>query len=102
MFLKKEKKYNEEGEEIEEEEPELEEGEEKSYEGYIVDTEISPSHVVLLTAEDKFLIDRVKNLSEEKIAGTHYTLNDMKRRLKQYRTDNNSVVGEFSVIDFFA
>ena len=55
-----------------------------------------------MTAEDNFLIDRVKNLSEDKIEGTHYTLKDMKRRLKQYRVDNNSVVGEFSVTDFFA
>ena len=42
MFLKRPKKFNEDGEEIEEDEPELEEGEEKSYEGYIIDDEIAP------------------------------------------------------------
>lgn len=48
VFLIKEKKFDENGEEIEEEEPELEEGEKKSYEGYIPDPEIFPQHVLLL------------------------------------------------------
>lgn len=44
----REKKFNEEGEEIEEDEPEPEEGEEKSFEGYIPDKDIYPEHVIVL------------------------------------------------------
>jgi hypothetical protein len=40
---------------------------------------------------------RVKNLSDEEIAGSHYNLKDMTRRLKQYRELNESTVAEPSV-----
>ena len=43
---------------------------------------IFPSSVILLQQDDSFLVDRVKNLDEEVVAGTHYNLADMKRRLK--------------------
>jgi hypothetical protein len=46
-FLIRPKKFDEDGNEIEEDEPELEEGEKKSFEGYIPDPQIFPSHVVL-------------------------------------------------------
>lgn len=75
---------------MEEDEPELEEGEEKSYEGYINNPEIFPSSVIVLKADDDFLINRIKNLSEAEVEGTHFTYNDMIRRLKIYRTANNS------------
>jgi hypothetical protein len=41
------------------------------------------------------------NLSEEQIAGTHYNGKDMKRRLKSYRSINESKVAEPSVQAFF-
>jgi hypothetical protein len=81
VFLIREKKFDENGEEIVEEEEELEEGEEKSYEGYISDPEIIPSSVIILKGDDESLIQRVKLLSEDKIEGTHYNYNDMVRRL---------------------
>lgn len=102
IFLKRIPKYNEDGELIEEDEPELEEGEEKSWEGYEIDQSISPDSIILLKAEDEFLINRIKNLPEKEIENTHYTEQDMKRRLKQYRIANNSTVGEPSICDFFA
>lgn len=64
VFLKKIKKFDEEGNEIEEDEPELEEGEEKSYEGYEPNMDIFPSSVIVLKGDDDFLINRVKNLPE--------------------------------------
>jgi hypothetical protein len=91
------KKFDEEGNEIEEEEPELEEGEEKSYEGYVANPDIFPSSVLVLNGEDNFLIDRVKNLNEDAIKDTHYNYESMVRRLKAYRTANNSQVAEPSV-----
>jgi hypothetical protein len=81
VFLIREKKFDENGEEIVEEEEELEEGEEKSYEGYISDPEIIPSSVIILKGDDESLIQRVKLQSEDKIEGTHYNYNDMVRRL---------------------
>ena len=46
-------------------------------------------------------MDRVMNLSEEQIAGTHYNDKDMKRRLRAYRAINESQVAEPSVQAFF-
>jgi len=60
-----------------------------------------PSNCIVLHGDDKDLIDRVRNLSEAKIEGTHYNATDMMRRLKDYRFNNNSEVAEPSVSDFF-
>ena len=46
-------------------------------------------------------MNRVKELPEEKIAGTHYNQVDMVRRLKKYREANNSEIAEPAVQDFF-
>mmetsp|Transcript_16040 Transcript_16040/g.27045 ORF Transcript_16040/g.27045 Transcript_16040/m.27045 type:complete len:114 (+) Transcript_16040:1548-1889(+) len=86
VFLIKQKKFDPEtGEEIEEEEPELEEGQEKSFEGYIIEPSIVPSSCIVLKQNDEFLIDRVRNLPESQIEGTHYNMEDMSRRIKVYR-----------------
>ena len=61
-----------------------------------------PKSCILLTGDDADLIKRVKHLPEAQIVGTHYTAKDMERRLKAYRTANNSQVAEYSVTDFFA
>jgi adenylate kinase len=90
IFLKKEKKFDEEGNEVEEDEPELEEGQKKSFKGYIIEPSIVPSSTIVFNQEDKFLLSRVMNLSESEIAGTHYNVEDMKRRLKSYRDINES------------
>lgn len=47
------------------------------------------------------MIKRVRNQDQEAIQGTHYNLEDMQRRLKTYRTANNSEVAEPSVQEFF-
>ena len=62
---------------------------------------IFPSSCIVLKGEDDALIKRVRELPEDQITGTHYTKDDMLRRLKAYRTANNSVVAEPSVQDFF-
>lgn len=69
----KEKKFDPEtGEEIEEEEPELEEGQEKSFEGYVEDKTIVPSSCIVFKQTDQFLVNRMKGLPEDQVAGTHY------------------------------
>lgn len=100
-FLNRPIKYNEDGEVEEQEEEELEEGQKKNFDGYIVDEAIVPKSCIVLTGSDADLIKRVKNQPEHVIKGTHYTNEDMARRLKAYRTANNSTVAEFSVSDFF-
>lgn len=91
IFLYRPKKIDPEtGEEEEFEEEELEEGQEKSFEGYTKDDNIFPSSCIVLNGDDKFLMDRVRDLPESSITGTHYTAADMARRLKLYRTANNS------------
>lgn len=94
-------KYNEDGEVEEQEEEELEEGQKKNFDGYIIDEAIVPKSCIVLTGSDADLIKRVKNQPESVIHGTHYTAADMARRLKAYRTANNSTVAEYSVSDFF-
>lgn len=102
MFLKKQIKYDEDGNPIEDEQEELEEGAQKSFEGYIKDETIFPSSCIVLQQDDGFLIDRVKNLIEDEVAGTHYNIADMKRRLKKYRLLNESQTAEPSVQQFFS
>ena len=101
IFLKKLPEYDEDGQLIEEEEEELEEGQEPSFDKHVVDTDIFPSSVIVLEGADSELINRVRELPEDQIFGTHYTMEDMKRRIRKYREINNSEVAEPSVQDFF-
>ena len=48
-----------------------------------------------------FLLDRVKNLPEDIVAGTHYNMKDTKRRCLAYENFNQSKIAEPSVHDFF-
>ena len=57
--------------------------------------------VLVLKADDEFLIQRVKDLPEASVDGTHYNYNDMVRRLKAYRMANNSQMAEPSIQQFF-
>ena len=66
-----------------------------------MDNDIFPSSVVVLEGKDSELINRVRELPEDQIFGTHYTMEDMKRRIKAYRKLNNSEIAEPAVQDFF-
>lgn len=88
---------------IDEKDPETGENKKiKSFKGYVVDNNIIPSSCIVLNGDDKFLLDRIRDMPESKIAGTHYNGPDMTRRLKLYREANNSDVAEPSVQEFFA
>lgn len=100
-FMKKVIKYDEDGAAIEEDEEELPEGEEPSFENHIKDDSIFPGSVVVLEGRDEDLISRVRELPEDQIFGTHYNVDDMKRRIKEYRVANNSTIAEPAVQDFF-
>ena len=78
------------GEPIEEEEEELEEGQEPSFDKHVKNDDIFPGSVIVLDGRDEDLIARVRELPEDQITGTHYNLDDMKRRIKSYRIRNNS------------
>ena len=107
-YLNKIPKYDEEtGDLIEDdEEEELPEDDENYVKkdfstGYERDASIFPSSCIVLEGSDEELINRVRDLPEDKIVGTHYSRDDMVRRLKTYRTANNSIVAEPSVQYFF-
>jgi len=101
IFLKPIQKFDEEGQPIDYEEPELGEGEEKSWDEFIIDDTIAPTSCIVLKQQEQFLIDRVKNLPEAVVAGTHYNVADTKRRFRAYQKANLSDVADPSVQDFF-
>ncbi|KAI4491601.1 hypothetical protein M0804_002993 [Polistes exclamans] len=97
-----EEEENEEEEEEEEEEDEEGEEDKEILEEMNVKASIIPRLVVVLDASDDFLKERVINLSEREIQGTHYTEKDMIRRLKEYRernTDDNTPLQFFDEIE---
>ncbi len=67
----------------------------------IIDKRKVPEFVVQLEAEDEFLNNRIKSLSEEAIVETHYTEEGMKRRLTVYKKDNFSESGNSVLKTFF-
>ena len=67
----------------------------------IVDFAIFPQSVIEFYGTDLELIEKVKELPEEMIHGTHHNLKDMQRRLKEYRELNNNPTGIPSVTTFF-
>ncbi len=100
-FLKKVIQYDEDGQPIEEEEEELPEGEEPSFDKHVKDDSIFPGSILVLDGNDEDLIQRVRELPEDQITGTHYNMDSMQRRIKAYRTANNSTVAEPAVQAFF-
>jgi len=98
-FLMKPPKEGE--DEEEEEEEELEEGQEPNFDKHVKNDAIFPGSIIVLEGADECLIDRVRELPEDSIVGTHYNETDMRRRIKEYRVANNSTVAEPAVQDFF-
>lgn len=92
---------DEDGNPIDFEDPEPEEGEKKDFSKHVPNAEIYPKSCILLTGSNEDLINRVKELPEEEIEGTHYNAKDMNRRLKAYDIANKSEVAEPSVHAFF-
>lgn len=62
------------------------------------DLTIIPEFVLALEATDEFLKERVMNLPESAVAGTHNTEEGLLRRLARYRTDNTE---DATVLNFF-
>lgn len=72
-------------EEVEGEREEEEEEDRETFEDINLKASIMPELVVVLEASDMFLIERIIDLPEREIQGTHYTEKHMIRRLKEYR-----------------
>lgn len=64
----------------------------------ILNPHISPQHVIILNADDEFLIKRVANLTEDEVKGTHYNQKDMARRLSFYRNLNQTGRGKMNAL----
>lgn len=64
--------------------------------------DIFPNTIIDLECNsDEILNCRFKIKHESDVIDTHYNANDMNRRLKLYREINQSIIGEYSNIDFF-
>ncbi|XP_061204889.1 adenylate kinase 7 isoform X4 [Neopsephotus bourkii] len=66
------------------------------------DTLITPEFVISLTASDEFLINRIINLPESIVAGTHYTQDRFLQALNVFRelnTDDKTVLNYFDEIE---
>ncbi|KAM9014304.1 adenylate kinase 7 isoform 1-T1 [Ara ararauna] len=66
------------------------------------DTLITPEFVISLTASDEFLINRIINLPESIVAGTHYTQDQFLKALNVFRelnTDDKTVLNYFDEIE---
>ena len=91
-----------EGEDAPAEGEEAEEGVEKSnWENSVLITDIAPQSVIQLECEGEFLKQRVRELPEEKTAGTHWNDEGITRRLKAYKDANGQEGGDPAVHDFF-
>lgn len=77
------------------------EGELPSFDKHVKDQTIFPGSIIVMEGRDEDLVQRVRELPEDQILGSHYTSEDMKRRLKDYRLANNSTVAEPAIQDFF-
>ena len=67
------------------------------------DTTIMPEFVIALEATDEFLKNRVMNLPESVVAGTHNTEKELMRRLVDYRannTEDETVLNYFDELEF--
>ncbi|KAL8611092.1 hypothetical protein ACOMHN_064382 [Nucella lapillus] len=62
------------------------------------DTTIMPEYVIALEAADDFLKNRVMNLPEAVVAGTHNTEKELMRRLVEFRNNNSE---EDTVLNYF-
>ncbi|NXE27443.1 KAD7 kinase, partial [Ardeotis kori] len=63
---------------------------------------ITPEFVISLTASDEFLINRIINLPERIVAGTHYTQDQFLQSLKLFRhlnTDDMTVLNYFDELE---
>jgi len=74
-----------------------EEAEESDKEGNY-DKKIMPEFIFCLEANDEFLRNRVMNLPESVVHGTHNTETELNRRLIQYRNNNDE---ENTVLTYF-
>lgn len=114
IFLKRvfKETVNEDGEiEVEEadENDEIEEDEideegnvkQKIFDKYAPNDQLMPDTVVLIEGKEDYISKRVRELPEERIAGTHWNHADLLRRNKTYRLVNNSPIGDPSLVDFF-
>ncbi|KAM6394641.1 adenylate kinase 7 isoform 2-T2 [Pluvialis apricaria] len=80
------------------------EDEEEEIEGKIpkCDKLITPEFVISLTASDKFLINRIINLPESVVAGTHYTQDRFLQSLNLFRelnTEDETVLNYFDELE---
>lgn len=69
------------------------------------DSTIMPQFIICLEAPDDFLKQRIMNLPEAVVSGTHNTEKELMRRLGDYRsvnTEEETVLNYFDELEFTA
>lgn len=56
----------------------------------MIDPRIKPDTILMLNAPKSYMMHYIDRITEEEIAGTHYTEKDLDRRLKRWETNNIS------------
>lgn len=74
----------------------------KNFDKYQPDENLIPDSIIQLDGSQEAIRDRLMNLSEDKIANTHWDNDGLIRRTKVYRDTNNSPIGDPSLLDFFS
>lgn len=67
----------------------------------MIDSRKVPEFVIMLESQHEFLENRIRELPEEQVEGTHYNEEGMSRRLKIYQKNNVSVGGSSVLAHFF-
>ena len=73
----------------------------KIFEKYAPDESLMPDSVILLDGDENEIQQKIKELDELRVEGTHWNKKELIRRTKEYRKSNNSPIGDPSTTDFF-
>ena len=70
------------------------------YDSFKVNTNI-PQKVILFEGPEEFILNRVKEMPEEKKENTHYNKEDMTRRLEEYKARSDESQENVAPASFF-
>lgn len=73
----------------------------KNFSKYAPNEALMPDSFILIDGNEDQIKQRVRELPEQDIEGTHWNSAELQRRTKEYRKINNSPIGDPSLSDFF-
>ena len=61
----------------------------------VIDDKLKPDTVILLRADKSYMMDFIDNMTEKQVLGTHNNEKDLDRRLRVWKTNNQSDDGSY-------